>query len=739
MPSSSSASSRTAGAWVVAAVVGLLFAVGLVTAPMAAADDICPNATQRAQNDSTALPDCRAYEMVSAPYKQGFGIFPGGAVGFTDEGVVSYLSRGAFAGEPLGAAASLYHAARSAAGWTTSSLSPPATIYDTSAGQAALSVTTESADLRWSLWRMYRRADETEADVGYWLRGPDGAFTRIGDGDSIQGASADDLSHVVLGGGEYVGTGHDGPPRPVNIDNDGQPLGANCFRNVSSDGRVIVVASGCDGGTAQVWARVGGSATVLVSGSECTRPFGDPNGVCNPFSAATYAGAADDDGSRVFFTTSQQLVNGDIDQTNDLYACDIPAGEPEPVGATNPCETLTQVSGAATDAQVRSVVKVSEDGSRVYFVASGVLADNLSVGGVGPRAGADNLYLWERDDAHPAGQTRYVARLAHAETLSGSAPGDDLTAQMTSDGRYLLFTTANRLVTSGAGAETAADDARDVYQYDAVTHTVVRVSTSITGSGGNTSGFDASIPKEAMSADGSTVVFDTAEALSASDIDGVTDVYSWRDGQVSLISPGGGSAVGVTSSGRDIFFITSAQVLAADRDLNTDIYTARLGGGFDRPQPPAPCSGDHCRGLSSGAPGLATPRSGLPGDGDPDDAAAVLSLRAVSAAQRRRLAATGKLSLTVSANAAGRVTATTRAKISGRSVTVGSARRTMTRPGSVAVTLKLSRKARGQLAARGRLTVKVVVSHSKATRGRSVTLKLTGARAGKQSSVGGRS
>jgi hypothetical protein len=140
----------------------------------------------------------------------------------------------------------------------------------------------------------------------------------------------------------------------------------------------------------------------------------------------------------------------------------------------------------------------------------------------------------------------------------------------------------------------------------------------------------------------------------------------------------------------------------------------------------------------SGAPGLAGSRSGLSGDSDTRDAAVVLSLRAVTVAQRRRLAATGRLALTVKANKAGRVSATARAKIGGRSVTVASGRRTMTEPGSVAVTLKLSRNARSRLAVRGRLTVKVVVGHSKASRGRSVTLKLTRARATK-SSVGGRS
>jgi hypothetical protein len=751
MPLSPSASFRTAGAWAIAVAAILLFAIGLASAPTAAADDTCANAVLRAQNNSTGLPDCRAYEMVSAPYKGGFPVFPD--VGFTDDGVVSYQSRGAIAGNTAGHVSNTYHGVRSAAGWTTSSLDPSAVIYNTTVGPSLPGnpVQVESPDLRWTLWRMFPR-EQTVAAVGFWLRGPDGAFTRVGDAlapggsvvsDSlnIRGVSAD-LSHVVLSIGfagnaadtalvEYVGTGNGWPPRAVSVNNIGLPTpGETCLPEVSSDGRVIIFSSGCSGsGILALHARVAGSATVAVSGSECSRSADDPGGLCNAVSAANYVGAADD-GSRVFFTTDQQLVDGDIDQTTDLYACDIPAGAPAPVGAANPCSTLTQVSGTASGAQVASVPVVSGDGSRAYFVAGGAaLADNLGVNGVAAVGGRTNLYLWTKDAAHPAGEIRFVARL-DANDLSRP--------QLTPDARYLVFTTASALVTGGPGADTT-DAAGDVYRYDAKAHAIVRVSTAVTGGGGNGAGFDASIvAASAMTPDGSMVVFDSAEALSPSDTNGVTDVYGWRDGQVSLISSGGGRSVGVTASGRDIFFTTDAPVLAADRDVNRDIYTARVGGGFDLPPQPPPCAGDGCRGLSSNAPTLAGPRSGPLEDSDPRDAAAVLSLRAVSASQRRRLAATGKLALTVAADEAGRVTATAKAKIGGRSVTVGSARRTMTKPGSVVLTLKLSRKARAQLAARGRLTVRVSVSHSKAPRARSVTLKLTRARA-KQSSVGGRS
>lgn len=753
MPLSLSGSFRTANAWAVAVAAGVLLAVGLAAAPIAAAD-LCDNSGVRVQTGSAALPDCRAFEMVSPPYKEGF---PAEAPVFTDEGIVSYRSAGSFAGNTNGVLLGMgYSAVRSEAGWATTAPGPPEAIYDTrTTGRQG-----ESADLRRSLWLMSRR-DVPDDPFGFWVRGPDGAVTRIGDADILGDVSgdpqfvgtqtvfvevSDDLSHVVFNYGfsgnakvtalrEYVGTGNEGLPRVVTVDNGGQPSPLEaCPKGMSGDGRVIVYSlvtkDGCSNDARQqLWARVAGSATVAVSGSECTRTADDLGGLCNGVSAAAFAGMADD-GSRVFFTTGQQLVNGDTNAGNDLYACDIPAGVPAPVGSANACAALTQVSGTAANAQVENVVAVSEDGARVFFVAQGALASNVGVGDVGPAtgAGAHNLYVWERDGVHPGGQTQFVARVPSNDLLGVGSP-----SQMTPSGRYLVFTTVDGLV---AGDD---DGARDVYRYDAGTETMARVSASVAGGGGNNSAFDASISRQAaITSDGSTVIFGTAEALSQSDTNGAADVYSWRDGQVSLITPGGGVPAGITPSGRDIFFMTNAPLLAADGDLIGDIYTARVGGGFDPPRPPAPCSGDGCQGLLSGVPGLAGPRSGPSGDGDAGDAAVVLSLRAVTATQRRRLAATGKLALTVKANRAGRVTATARAKIGRRSVAVGSARRTMTTPGSVAVTLKLSRRARAQLTERGRLTVMVSVSHSKASRGRSVTLKLTRTGASR-SSVGGRS
>jgi hypothetical protein len=580
-----------------------LSVAGFALSAVPALAEGCPNAALRAENNSTRLADCRAYEITTPLYKQGFPA-AGFHFSFTDDGIVDFLSTGNFAGNPQGVALSTYRSTRSGAGWATTPQAPPDLnlIYNT--GGASADVV--SPDLRESVWGPMTRRDVPGEKPGWWLLGSDDVFTRIGDQQgSLDGprfivGATPDVSHILFNHGpqgpdlnEYVGTGNGEQARAVGVDNTGAATGASCFDGISPDGRVIVFALGCGEGLSAVWARIGGSVSVALSGSQCTRTSGDPGGPCNAPAGASFAGAAADD-SRVFFTTTQQLLNSDTDQTSDLYECDIPPTTPAPVGTVNPCASLTEVSHSATGANVENVVNVSEDGSRVYFVAQGVLASNRGTNYAAAVAGDHNLYVWEKDAVHPAGQTTFVANLE---------AGGIERPQSTPEGRYLVFSTASRLLSSDT------DEVADVYRYDADTGALLRLSTDTNGGGGNEPGAFANLPTAegttrlhpAITDDGSTVVFETSEALSPADTDGAADAYEWHEGLLSLISSGGGEALGISSAGRDIFFRTTRPLTAGDSGTEADIYDARVDGGFPVPVS-APCSEEACQGAPAPQP-----------------------------------------------------------------------------------------------------------------------------------------
>ena len=178
----------------------------------------------------------------------------------------------------------------------------------------------------------------------------------------IIGASTD-LSHLVVAGSgdstnfgpglyEFVGTGN-GAPQRVDLDNSDQPI-SECpalapfgdltgalGEAVSKDGRTIffLALGGCGAAgppADEIWARVDGTTSYDASESQCTRVD------CNAPAPATFVAAASD-GSSVFFTTTQQLVNGDTDQTNDLYI--IPPADLVLTGRRSPSPAMTEVSG----------------------------------------------------------------------------------------------------------------------------------------------------------------------------------------------------------------------------------------------------------------------------------------------------------------------------------------------------------------------------------------------------------
>jgi hypothetical protein len=227
------------------------------------------------------------------------------------------------------------------------------------------------------------------------------------------------------------------------------------------------------------------------------------------------------------------------------------------------------------------------------------------------------------------------------------------------DGRYfyLMAGTVAGLPGGGQELETPhsvhAGQTAQVYRYDSAESLIQCMSCA--------SAFD---PEPRLSAlftrpseggpriaaeNGDYVFFDTPAALLRSDVDGEiapegirdiegvegepgehssdsysvsSDVYEWRrygldgcshvQGCLGLITSGRGGfeniLLGTTSSGRDVFFATHESLLTADNDTASDIYDARIGGGFPEPASPVECNGDACA-LSVAPPSDLTPSS----------------------------------------------------------------------------------------------------------------------------------
>jgi hypothetical protein len=117
--------------------------------------------------------------------------------------------------------------------------------------------------------------------------------------------------------------------------------------------------------------------------------------------------------------------------------------------------------------------------------------------------------------------------------------------------------------------------------------------------------------------EGNRVFFESYDALSPRDVNGVQDVYEWEangaggcttgansyvpaaEGCIYLISSGQGGRdtefVEADQDGANVFFATLSSLVPQDYGL-IDIYDARVDGGFPTPPAPSPeCDGEACQ------------------------------------------------------------------------------------------------------------------------------------------------
>jgi hypothetical protein len=409
----------------------------------------------------------------------------------------------------------------------------------------------------------------------------------------------------------------------------------------------------------ELYVRVDASETVPVSEPSLSVPGGracsetcleDENQENGHKRSAGFFQGASEDGSRVFFLTDQPLVDGDKDGARDLYMAEI--GDVQGHQGVTRLIQVSHDSNSGEAAEVQGVARVSsKDGSHVYFVARGVLTTKANSVGNAAQPGADNLYVFNTETGHlafigdlcsDAGTSGAIAESKCPASLNSEPPenngANDLGVwqqedrrpfDVTPDGRFAVFTSYADL-TPGDTSTVA-----QVFEYNAETEQLVRVSVGENGfnKDGNTTTNGAGIVAPSydvsqnpapqltsVSDDGSTVVFQSSDALTSQAVEGYPNVYEYRGGQVYLISDGVDrtlslegspttSLVGMDGSGQDIFFTTADRLVPLDGDTQEDIYDARVEGGFPPPAAHLVCEGDGCQGALAPSPSFPMPSS----------------------------------------------------------------------------------------------------------------------------------
>lgn len=309
------------------------------------------------------------------------------------------------------------------------------------------------------------------------------------------------------------------------------------------------------------------------------------------------------DGGSLYFVTATSHSPTDENSHWDVYRWDAESG------------AYTCITCVVPDAQVVGSVLVSDDFSHIYFSSERQL-----IGGMG-EPGEQNVYVLTD------GELKFVMDLGGSEALGRNY------SELSANGNVLLFRTTGtgyeELTAdpmAGSGCEFVGEPGnlgfcRELYRYEASTESLECLSCRQDAPTDVMIGSEGAEAWYAGSADGRTVAFATKEPLLPEDVNNTVDIYVWHNGSIGLITDGktqypvnGGviapKVYGVDDSGDNIFFtVVDPSLTGYEQDGLVNLYDARVGGGFARPQPPVRCSGESCQGSPETAPAEVTAAS----------------------------------------------------------------------------------------------------------------------------------
>jgi hypothetical protein len=601
--------------------------------------------------ESSTLPDHRAYELVSPIDKNGGQVFqlePSTGCNECNQPADEIFPKQAsldgeavvFEGTPFSTSGGAirdneYLARRTPAGWQTSNLTPERLAtgssetgfraFDPSLAEGLIAAATPSLvpSAPSEYPNLYSFPSDDPAQLSPLL-GQEPPNRSPGSGETglriIYAGASTNLSHVLLEANASYTPETAFAPEAV----DGGPKSDNLYEVVEGELRLVNVLPGNK--TTAPAATFGAGGLYYPSPEQREHEY-------------AFDHAISDDGARIFWSDASGQVyvreNGEITR-------EIPdhAGKYLTAAADGSKVLLSDglvydlESDSSTDLTeglggFEGLVGQSADLSSIYFVDKAVLGGSAeNEHGERPLHGAANLYVYHE------GASSYVATLDANDGKLG--PNVDKvgdwnqaagyrTAEASSNGRYLAFTSLAEL--TGDGSESQAcfavegvHSCEEIFLYDSQTARLVCASCNRTDRpplGG--SALPVNDPQNATFrspqhylTDSGRLYFDSKDSLSPFDVnEGFEDVYQYEpmglgtcerpDGCVKLISAGSeptdSTFLDADESGANVFFTTRDRLAPKDVDELVDLYDARENGGISSEAEGASgeCQADTCQ------------------------------------------------------------------------------------------------------------------------------------------------
>ena len=599
----------------------------------------CPNDAFRT-GFSTALPDCRAYELVTPPNKVG-------AQPDKDQGGSKQLLLSATLEHNLAAddgnrltyksedvqpgslsAGQTYLATRTSSGWLSENLFPATDVYGYECADT-LRALAFSADLSKAIIPIRQVGDSRPDPIKAELCGTEkelvaseprnvrNLFLRDNETGTYQlidltpagvtatepelFAASPDLSHIFFSEeAKLTPDATEGVQNRYEWHAGQLRLLPSGFITLSDDGSHLFYAE-----AGNLYATGNSGAPVQLDASQAAGPGGGGHFVADT-----------SDGSLAFFTD---------DASAGLTADTVPGSGTNLYRYDFAAEQLTDLTPAA-HAELTRVLGVSRDGAAAYFTANGALVS-------GATQGQPNPYLWRSSG------TTFLAPLAGAsfERFQISPNGAFFALESTQSLTGYDNTAADGkgCFLNGSFEPTGSPQCPELFLYSAAAEALSCASCNPSGQNPTpgASPLGAELPIAGAGFENNTRVarnltengrlfFDTTEALLPSDTNGQFDVYEYEpdgvgtcsevDGCVSVISSGTSSRatffINSSASGTDAFLRTYQSLVPSDRQGEaTRIYDARVDGGLPEPVSAPPCAtADACRAAPRPQPSIST-------------------------------------------------------------------------------------------------------------------------------------